>query len=154
MVDIRRGQSGEFSDSRYWAASATAGECQGQPFRARSSPEKSFLMFFFSLVLDTRFFMTQDQGCRSWQSFSEGKNGPKMFRQERIYYFRDKCVVFARNCKFSNWTQYDMQYIPCNSTLHSQETLFLTKENFFYPKISKKCYFPTNLIISRQNSVC
>ena len=55
MVDIRRGQSGEFSDSRYWAASATAGECQGQPFRARSSPEEIFFDVFSSLVLEARF---------------------------------------------------------------------------------------------------
>ena len=37
---------------------------------------------------------------------------------------RGKCVVFARNCKFASLTQYDMQYIPCNSALLSQEILF------------------------------
>ena len=26
-------------------------------------------------------------------AFGEGKNGHKIFRQTRIYYFRDKCVV-------------------------------------------------------------
>ena len=34
------------------------------------------------------------------------------FRQTRIYYFRDKCIVFASNCKFASLPQYDMQYIP------------------------------------------
>ena len=42
------------------------------------------------------------QGGRSWQPFGEGKNGQKPFRQACICYFRDKCVVFARSCKFAN----------------------------------------------------
>ena len=46
-----------------------------------------------------------DQGGRTWQAFGGGKNGHETFRQARIYNFRDKCVVFARNLKFSNLTQ-------------------------------------------------
>ena len=42
------------------------------------------------------------QGGRSWQLFGEGKNGHKSFRQARLCYFRDKCVVFERNRKFAN----------------------------------------------------
>ena len=45
------------------------------------------------------------QGGRTWQAFGGGKNGHETFRQARIYNFRDKCVVFARNLKFSNLTQ-------------------------------------------------
>ena len=45
------------------------------------------------------------QGGRTWQAFGRGKNGHETFRQARIYNFRDKCVVFARNLKFSNLTQ-------------------------------------------------
>ena len=45
------------------------------------------------------------QGGRTWQAFGGGKNGHETFRQTRIYNFRDKCVVFARNLKFSNLTQ-------------------------------------------------
>ena len=45
------------------------------------------------------------QGGRTWQAFGGGKNGYETFRQARIYNFRDKCVVFARNLKFSNLTQ-------------------------------------------------
>ena len=67
-----------------------------------------------------------NQGGRSWQHFGKGKNDHKNFCQARVYYFRDKCVVFARNCKFANLTQYDMQYMPCNSAFLAQETLFLT----------------------------
>ena len=48
---------------------------------------------------------TTQQGGRTWQAFGGGKNGHETFRQERIYNFRDKCVVFARNLKFSNLTQ-------------------------------------------------
>ena len=62
---------------------------------------------------------------RSWQPFVEGKNGHENFRQTGIYYFRDKCVVFVRNCKFKNLTQYDIQYIPWYSACTScPKTLF------------------------------
>ena len=69
------------------------------------------------------------QGGRSWQPFGEGKNGLKNFRQPRICYFCDKYVVFARNCKFANLIQYNMQYVPCYSELLAQETLFLTQKS-------------------------
>ena len=46
-----------------------------------------------------------DQGGRTWQAFGGAKSGHETFRQARIYNFRDKCVVFARNLKFSNLTQ-------------------------------------------------
>ena len=42
------------------------------------------------------------QGGRSWQPFSEGKNGHKNIRQTQIFYFGDKRVVFARNCKLNS----------------------------------------------------
>ena len=45
------------------------------------------------------------QGGRSWQPFVGGKNGHKNFRQTRIYNFRDKCIVFARNRKLANLTR-------------------------------------------------
>ena len=48
------------------------------------------------------------QGSRSWQPFGEGKNGHKSFRQARICYFRDKCIVYVCNCKFANSTQYNI----------------------------------------------
>ena len=47
-----------------------------------------------------------------------------------------------------------MQYIPCNSALLAQETLFLTqKGTFFAQRSPKSAYIATNLN-SRQNSVC
>ena len=48
---------------------------------------------------------TLKQGGRTWQAFGGGKHGHETFRQARNYNFRDKCVVFARNLKFSNLTQ-------------------------------------------------
>ena len=54
------------------------------------------------------------QGGRTWQPFVGSKNGNENFRQARIYNFRVKCVVFARNRKFAKLTQWNMQYIPCN----------------------------------------
>ena len=64
------------------------------------------------------------QGGRTWQHFVGGKNGRENFRQAYIYNFCDKFVIFARNRKFANLTQIDMQYIPCNSAQLAQETLF------------------------------
>ena len=47
-----------------------------------------------------------------------------------------------------------MQYIPCNSALLAQETLFLTqKGTFFAQRSPKSAKIATNLN-SRQNSVC
>ena len=47
---------------------------------------------------------TSAQGGRTWQPIVGGKNGHENFCQARIYNFRDKCVVFARNLKFANLT--------------------------------------------------
>ena len=76
------------------------------------------------------------QGGRSWQPFGKGKNGHKKFSSgvSCNCYFCDKCVVFARNCKFANLIQYDMQYIRFNNALLAQETLSL-----FSPQSPKKC---------------
>ena len=52
-----------------------------------------------------KFDFSQIQGGRTWQLFVGGKNGPENFRLARIYNFRDKCVVLARNLKFSKLTQ-------------------------------------------------
>ena len=58
------------------------------------------------------------QGGRSWQPFGEGKEGHKNFRQARIYFFFcGKCVVFARDCKFENLTEYNMPYGALNRTI-------------------------------------
>ena len=62
-------------------------------------------MFFVQCAKD---FLVQ-QGGRTWQAFGGGKNGHETFRQERIYNFRDKCVVFVRKRKFAKLTQLNMQ---------------------------------------------
>ena len=59
--------------------------------------------------------------------------------QARICYYRDKCVVFARNCKFAISIQYDMQYIPCNNALLAKETLLLSLNSTVLPKSSEMC---------------
>ena len=74
------------------------------------------------------------QGGRTWQPFVGSKKGNENFRQARIYNFCVKCVVFARNRKFANLTQWNMQHIPCNSALLAQEALFLPKKALFLPK--------------------
>ena len=101
---------------------------------------KTLELFSFFLLVTSFIKLYQRQGGRTWQPFFGGKNGHENFRQARIYNFCSKCVVFARNRKFAKLTQWNMQYIPCNSALLAQETLFLTqKGTFFCPKVSKKC---------------
>ena len=48
------------------------------------------------------FDFEHQQGGRSWQPFGEGKSVHEDFRQAHVCYVRDKCVVFARNCKFAS----------------------------------------------------
>ena len=45
------------------------------------------------------------QGGRTWQPFVGNKNRNEHFPQARIYNFRVKCVIFARNRKFAKLTQ-------------------------------------------------
>ena len=78
------------------------------------------------------------QGGTTWRPFVGSKNGNENFRQLRIYNFRIKCVVFARNRKFAKLTQWNMQYISCNSALLAQETLFLTQKGIFFAQRSPK----------------
>ena len=68
-------------------------------------------------------------------SLSARAKMPTTFFQVHICYFRDKCVVFARYCKFANLTHYNMQYVPCNRALLAQET---PKKPLFLPKDLKK----------------
>ena len=52
--------------------------------------------------------------------------------------FCDKFIIIARNCKFANLIHYNLQYIPCNSALLAQETLFLTQKGTFLAQRSPK----------------
>ena len=77
-----------------------------------------------------------------WQklaAFQQTQEWPQNVCQARICYFRDKVVVFAHYCKFANLIYYDMQYIPCNGALLTQETLFLPpkEEHFFAQSLPK-----------------
>ena len=107
-------------------------------------------IFQYILVYFTKKWFIFIQGGRSWQPFDEGKNGHKKIRQARIYLFRDKCVVFARNCKFASLTQYN---ISCNSAFLAQETLFLTQKSTFWPKEFQKVHKSRQILISRQKNV-
>ena len=57
------------------------------------------------VCIDNGVDVNVDQGGRTWQPFVGSKNGNENFRQARIYNFRVKCVVFARNRKFAKLTQ-------------------------------------------------
>ena len=90
-----------------------------------------------------------ESGWQDLAGFRRGQNGHETFREARIYNFRDKCVVFARNLKFSNLTQQNMQYIPCNSALLAQEALFLPKKALFMPKDLQKKVCKSRQILIR-----
>ena len=81
-----------------------------------------FLQYFLDFIVYV--LRTTQQGGRSWQPLVESKNVHENFRQALMYYFCDKCVVFACNPKFTNLTEYNMQYIQCNSAFLAQERLF------------------------------
>ena len=84
---------------------------------------------------------------------ARAKMATKIFRHARICYSRNKCVVFARKCKFANSNQYNMQYIPFNSALLAQGTLFLTQNALFLRTDLKSAYIATILNIPT-NSIC
>ena len=94
------------------------------------------------------------QGSRSWQPFIEGKKGHEKLRKARIYYFCDKCIVFARNCKFAHLTQYNMQYIPCIVHFLHKNRCFWPKKAPFLPEDFQKVGKSRQILISRQNNVC
>ena len=111
----------------------------GDDHRQRGSWEVDTDMMTMMLIVDgDNDDHDYIQGGRTWQPFVGSKNSNENFRQARIYNFRVKFVVFASNRKFSKLTQWNMQYIPCNSALLAQETLFLTQKGTFfaqrYPK--------------------
>ena len=89
------------------------------------------------------------QGGQKLATFGKGKNNHKNFGQGRIYYFRDKWLVFERNCIVANLNQYNMRYMSCNSTHLAQETLFLTLENIFLPKDFQNVRKSQKILISR-----
>ena len=70
----------------------------------------------------------------------------------RIYSFRNKCVVFARNCKFAKLTKYNMQYLPWNNAFLAH--YFWPKKVLFMPKDFQKVRKSGQILILRQNSVC
>ena len=87
------------------------------------------------------------QGGRTWQPFVGSKNGDENFRQARIHNFRDKCVVFVRNCKFANFTKICYIY---HVIVH-----FLPKKHCFWPK--RALFLPKDLQKvrkSRQILIC
>ena len=51
---------------------------------------------------------------------------------KRVFTIFATCALFLG--VIANLNQYNMQYIPCNSALLSQETLVLTKKSRFLPK--------------------
>ena len=71
----------------------------------KASYKHAFRIHKQSIHEDIKFDCEQCQGGRTWQPFVGSKNGSENFRLARIYNFRAKCVVFARNRKFAKLTQ-------------------------------------------------
>ena len=64
--------------------------------------------------------------------------------------------ILPKRLKISKHTNLhiNMQYIPCNSALLAQETLFLTQKGTFFAQRSPKSVQIATNLNSRQNSVC
>ena len=78
---------------------------KGFPTELKKEPQQESLNGAMEMVPSASIGLIQFQGGRTWQAFGGGKHGHETFRQARNYNFRDKCVVFARNLKFSILTQ-------------------------------------------------
>ena len=55
-----------------------------------------------------------------WQKsavFRRGQKQPKKMFVKSVYTISRQMRRFSGNCKFANFTQYNMQYIPCNNAL-------------------------------------
>ena len=62
-------------------------------------------------------------------AFQRGQTCPQRLSSGAFLLFSRQMRHFARNCKFANLIQYDMQYIPCNNALLVQETLLLSQRS-------------------------
>ena len=91
-----------------------------------------FLSFFSSFLCSFQFFCFIANGdirvAEVGSVSALAKTGYTNFRQVRNCYSRDKCVVFARNCKFAHLTQDTyhviVHFLPKN-------TVFDPKKHFF-----------------------
>ena len=61
-------------------------------------------------------------GWQKLEAFRRGQKSIKNVRQVRVYYFRDKCVVFACNCKFTNLFLFGILYPLCTLPILAVET--------------------------------
>ena len=74
-----------------------------------------------------------------WQKLAAFRRGQKWPQKFSSGYVRDKCVVFARNCKLANLIECNIQYISCKNAFLAPEKLFLTlkKTLFFVQSVPK-----------------
>ena len=72
-------------------------------------------------------------------SLSSGAKMAMKISVKRLFtIFASNASFFVRNRKFAKLTLCNMQYIPCNSALLAQETLFLTQKGTFFAQRSPK----------------
>ena len=80
-------------------------------------------------------------GGRSWQASADAKM-PLILSSGAYLLIRDKCVIFARNCKIAKSFQCNMQYIQCNSAFLDHKAWFFIafcfKKHFLGQKRSKR----------------
>ena len=132
-------QRGSRLDQHPWGHLDSGNGRDNPLIRGKQHCQKVYIFKNITNWYDTNDWkFSSPQGGRTWQLFVGSKNGNANFRQARIYNFHVKCVGFARNRKFAKLTQWNMQYIPCNSALLTQETLFLTQKGTFFAQRSPK----------------
>ena len=87
-------------------------------------------------------------GWQKMAAFRRGHNWLYKFSSNAYLLFLRQMRHFWRNCKFANFTQYSMQYIPCNSALIA---LFLTTtKNTVLPKDFQKVRKSRQILISHK----
>ena len=72
----------------------------------------------------------------------------------RHCYFCDKCVIFARNCKFAKLTKDIYHVFIYSALLASERNSVFDPKSTFFPKVFQRVCKTRQILISRQNSGC
>ena len=95
---------------------------------------------WMKLFWDTPLKLTS--GWQKLATFRRRQKWPYKFSSGALCYFRNKCVVFAHNCKFSNLIHCHEQYIIC---IPYTDIIFV--KNFTQPDFQVKSFTPQKCII-------
>ena len=92
-------------------------------------------LFLMTMTTIGKLYMSYDPWVAEDGRLSAHAKMPLILSSGAYLLIRDKCVIFARNCKIANSFQCNMQYIQCNSAFLDHKALFLS---VFGPKKPSK----------------